>query len=112
MASLWLPLARYAEDQAHQVGDDTKYFYPNAWRYRDYVIKSFNEDKPYDRFVKEQLAGDEMPGYNPDAVTATGPTASPTACTLPALPRRDSSACPRWTPTASSPAASPSTPEW
>src|SRR5205807_9432901 len=34
MASLWLPLARYGEDQAHQVGEDTKFFYPNAWRYR------------------------------------------------------------------------------
>ena len=35
MASLWLPLARYAEDQAHQVGSDTKFFYPNAWKYRE-----------------------------------------------------------------------------
>ncbi|GIS59727.1 MAG: hypothetical protein CM1200mP2_19520 [Planctomycetaceae bacterium] len=33
---------------------------PNAWRYRDYVIRSFNSDKPYDRFVREQIAGDEI----------------------------------------------------
>ncbi|MBX9627323.1 MAG: DUF1549 and DUF1553 domain-containing protein, partial [Gemmataceae bacterium] len=45
---------------------------PFAWKYRDYVIKSFNADKPFDVFVREQLAGDELPGYQPDAVTATG----------------------------------------
>ena len=52
----WLDVARYA-DSAGFEGDDS---YPNAWRYRDYVVKSFNDDKPYDRFVQEQLAGDEM----------------------------------------------------
>src|SRR5205823_7805339 len=45
---------------------------PHAWRYRDYVIRSFNADKPYDQFIREQLAGDELPGDNPDAVIATG----------------------------------------
>jgi hypothetical protein len=64
MASLWLPLARYAEDQAHQVGDDTKFFYPNAWRYREWVINSFNEDLPYDQFLKMQLAADRIEGTN------------------------------------------------
>jgi hypothetical protein len=59
MASLWLPLARYAEDQAHQVGDDTKFFYPNAYKYRAWVIDSFNRDLPYDRFLKYQLAADD-----------------------------------------------------
>ena len=59
MASLWLPLARYAEDQAHQVGDDTKFFYPNAYKYREWVIDSFNRDLPYDRFLKFQLAADD-----------------------------------------------------
>jgi hypothetical protein len=44
MASVWLPLARYAEDQAHQVGDDTKFFYPNAFKYREWVINAFNRD--------------------------------------------------------------------
>ncbi|HKX62884.1 MAG TPA: DUF1549 domain-containing protein, partial [Verrucomicrobiae bacterium] len=64
MASMWLPLARYAEDQAHQVGDDTKFFYPNAWRYREWVINSFNEDLPYDQFLKMQLAADRLEGTN------------------------------------------------
>jgi hypothetical protein len=45
---------------------------PHAWRYRDYVIKSFNDDKPFDRFVKEQLAGDELYPGAPDALVATG----------------------------------------
>src|SRR4029450_9588709 len=62
MASLWLPLARYAEDYAHQVGGDTKFFYPNAWRYRAWVIGAFNRDLPYDRFLKLQLAADKIDG--------------------------------------------------
>ena len=45
---------------------------PNAWRYRDYVIRSFNEDKPYDRFLKEQIAGDELWPDSADARIATG----------------------------------------
>src|SRR5262249_7236521 len=52
----WLDLARYAESEGFKA-DETR---PNAWWYRDYVIKSFNEDKPYDRFIKEQIAGDEL----------------------------------------------------
>ena len=52
----WLDLARYAESEGFKA-DETR---PNAWRYRDYVIQSFNEDKPYDRFVQEQIAGDEL----------------------------------------------------
>ena len=52
----WLDVARYA-DSAGFEGDDS---YPNAWRYRDYVVKSFNDDKPYDQFVQEQIAGDEI----------------------------------------------------
>src|SRR5205823_173365 len=59
MASMWLPLARYAEDQAHQVGEDTKYFYPNAYKYRDWVIGAFNRDLPYDQFVRLQLAAEK-----------------------------------------------------
>ena len=58
----WLDVVRYA-DSAGFEGD---LFYPNAWRYRDYVIKSFNEDKPYDRFVQEQIAGDELFPNNMD----------------------------------------------
>jgi hypothetical protein len=64
----WLDLARYAESEGFKA-DETR---PNAWRYRDYVIKSFNEDKPYDRFIKEQIAGDELWPDNPVALVATG----------------------------------------
>ena len=64
----WLDVVRYGETNGYE-RDGPK---PFAWRYRDYVIQSFNADKPYTQFVKEQLAGDEMPGYNPDAVIATG----------------------------------------
>jgi hypothetical protein len=53
----WLDVARYAESSGKQVN----YNYPNAWRYRDYVIDAFNTDKPFDRFIKEQVAGDLMP---------------------------------------------------
>ncbi|MEK7834008.1 MAG: DUF1549 domain-containing protein, partial [Acidobacteriota bacterium] len=60
----WLDLARYADSDGFKA-DDTR---PNIWRYRDYVIKSFNADKPYDRFVKEQLAGDELWPEDYDAV--------------------------------------------
>ena len=64
----WLDLARYADSEGFKA-DETR---PNIWRYRDYVIKSFNEDKPYDRFVKEQIAGDEMFPGDKDALLATG----------------------------------------
>lgn len=53
----WLDVARYAESS----GRGVNMTYPQAWRYRDYVIDSFNDDKPYDRFVQEQLAGDLLP---------------------------------------------------
>lgn len=64
----WLDLARYADSEGFKA-DETR---PNMWRYRDYVIKSFNEDKPYDRFIKEQIAGDELYPGNADALVATG----------------------------------------
>ena len=63
----WLNLARYAESEGFKA-DETR---PNAWRYRDYVINSFNEDKPYDRFVREQIAGDELWPNEPWARVAT-----------------------------------------
>lgn len=59
----WLDLARYADSNGFKA-DEAR---PNIWRYRDYVIKSFNEDKPYDRFVREQIAGDELYPANLDA---------------------------------------------
>jgi len=62
MASFWLPLARYAEDQAHQVGKDTTMFYPHAYRYREWVINAFNRDLPYDQFLRLQLAADKLDG--------------------------------------------------
>jgi cytochrome c553 len=64
----WLDLVRFAETNSYE-RDNPK---PSAWRYRDYVIRSLNDDKPYDRFVREQLAGDELPGRDIDAITATG----------------------------------------
>ena len=64
----WLDLARYADTNGYEF-DEAR---PDAWRYRDYVIRSFNADKPYDRFVREQLAGDEAFPGDPDALIATG----------------------------------------
>ena len=63
----WLDVARYADSWGHIHDDDN----PNAWRYRDYVIRSFNQDKPYDQFVREQLAGDELDQVNDEALIAT-----------------------------------------
>ncbi|HZL56841.1 MAG TPA: PSD1 and planctomycete cytochrome C domain-containing protein [Bryobacteraceae bacterium] len=64
----WLDLARYGDT----AGFEQDPYILLAWRYRDYVIKSFNNDKPYDRFVKEQIAGDELYPADPDARTGTG----------------------------------------
>ena len=64
----WLDLVRYAETN----GYENDVLRPRAWRYRDYVIRAFNTDKPYDRFLKEQIAGDELYPNDPDAITATG----------------------------------------
>ncbi|HEY9109877.1 MAG TPA: DUF1549 and DUF1553 domain-containing protein [Roseateles sp.] len=67
-ARRWLDLARYADSAGFQ-GDETR---PNNWRYRDYVINAFNSDKPFDRFVKEQIAGDELWPDSQEARIATG----------------------------------------
>ncbi len=63
----WLDLARYAESEGYR--QDA--YRPNAWPYRDYVIESLNSDKPYDQFVKEQIAGDEMDPGNPKVAIGT-----------------------------------------
>ena len=63
----WLDLARFAESDGFE-HDAAR---PNAWRYRDYVVRAFNADKPYDRFIREQLAGDELFPGDPDAQIAT-----------------------------------------
>src|SRR5579871_286309 len=67
-ALYWLDLVRYAESDGFKA-DDAR---PTAWRYRDYVIAAFNSDKPYDRFIREQLAGDEAFPNDPAALIATG----------------------------------------
>ncbi len=63
----WLDVVRYAESNGYE-RDGTK---PSAWRYRDYVLDAFNNDKPYDHFVREQIAGDELPGWNAQMQIAT-----------------------------------------
>lgn len=74
-ARFWLDLARYADTAGYEGDPDL----PHAWRYRDYVIDAFNEDKPYDLFIKEQIAGDEfhqimgageLPQADPEKVVA------------------------------------------
>ena len=72
MAAMWLNLARYAEDQAHQVGNNSSFAYPNAWRYRDWVISAFNADLPYDAFVQKQLAVDLFEPQNKADLAALG----------------------------------------
>ncbi len=64
----WLDIVHYGESH----GYDKDKPRPNAWPYRDYVINSFNEDKPYDRFVAEQIAGDVLFVHDPQATVATG----------------------------------------
>ncbi|MFT4538108.1 MAG: mono/diheme cytochrome c family protein [Planctomycetota bacterium] len=66
----WLDLVRYAETNGFE-RDANK---PFIWRYRDYVIDAFNADKPYDQFILEQLAGDELDEVTPESITATGYT--------------------------------------
>jgi hypothetical protein len=65
---LWLDVARYADS----TGMDEDHIYPHAWRYRDYVVKAFNEDLPYNRFVMEQIAGDLLPPEKPGTVNERG----------------------------------------
>ena len=70
----WLDLARFAESD----GFEHDAVRPHAWRYRDYVVKAFNDDKPCDQFIREQIAGDELfanakaDARNPDLLVATG----------------------------------------
>ncbi|HEX4131997.1 MAG TPA: DUF1553 domain-containing protein [Pirellulales bacterium] len=64
----WLDVARFAQTNGYERDDEKPY----AWRYRDYVIRAFNDDRPYDQFVLEQLAGDELPQATNDTLVATG----------------------------------------
>ena len=64
----WLDVVRYADTS----GYSNDFERPNAWRYRDYVIRAFNQDKPYDQFIREQIAGDELDAGSSEARIATG----------------------------------------
>jgi hypothetical protein len=75
----WLDVARYADSDGQESDHDR----PNAFRYRDFVIKALNDDMPYDRFVRWQLAGDEYEPDNPSAISATGFVAAGTRAQLP-----------------------------
>jgi hypothetical protein len=67
MARHWLDLVRYAESDGYKADG----FRPNVWPYRDYVIRSFNDDKPYNRFISEQIAGDELNPDDPNVIIGT-----------------------------------------
>jgi len=67
-AAKWLDVVRYADTNGFELDQDR----PHAWRYRDYVIRCFNQDRPYDRFIREQIAGDEMFPGDHEALIATG----------------------------------------
>src|SRR5690606_5391718 len=58
----WLDVARYADSN----GGDINLTFHNAWRYRNYVVNAFNSDKPFDQFIREQLAGDQLEAANSD----------------------------------------------
>jgi len=64
----WLDVVRYADSG----GFANDFERPNAWRYRDYVIRAFNSDKPYDQFIREQIAGDELDAKNVENLIAVG----------------------------------------
>ncbi len=68
VAQHWLDVVRYADT----AGFANDYDRGNAWRYRDYVVRAFNADKAFDRFIREQIAGDEIEPENPEAIIATG----------------------------------------
>src|SRR6185369_15610644 len=64
----WLDLARWAESDGYEANE----LRASAWRYRDYIVRAFNEDRPYDRFLGEQIAGDELVPYADEHIIATG----------------------------------------
>ncbi|NCF90789.1 MAG: DUF1549 domain-containing protein, partial [Verrucomicrobiaceae bacterium] len=67
-ATMWLDLVRYSDSD----GWNQDAYRPHIWRYRDYVVNAFNDDKPYPEFVREQLAGDELDGDDPEHLEAAG----------------------------------------
>jgi hypothetical protein len=64
----WLDVARWAESEGYE---DNR-FRPDAWRYRDYVVRAFNDDKPFDQFIRQQVAGDELLPFSDENLIATG----------------------------------------
>src|SRR5262249_48893682 len=81
----WLDVARYADSN----GMDENLAYANAWRYRDYVIASFNKDMPYDQFLVEQLAGDLLSASGDEAVDAMRRCATGFLCLGPKMLAED-----------------------
>jgi hypothetical protein len=82
----WLDVARYADSSGYESDTDR----PNAWPYRDFVIRAMNDDLPFDAFVRWQVAGDELAPEEPQAVAATGfCTAGPNVRTLPTDMKRN-----------------------
>ncbi len=67
-ARMWLDVARFAESSGFEMDHDR----PEAWRYREFVIRAFNDDMPYDAFIQRQIAGDHLWPDDTDAITATG----------------------------------------
>jgi len=68
MAQHWLDVVRYSDSS----GLANDYERGNAWRYRDYIVRAFNDDKPYNEFIREQIAGDEIAADDPEKIIATG----------------------------------------
>jgi hypothetical protein len=68
----WLDVARYSDTKGQYVRQRESSVYPYAWTYRDYVIKAFNDDLPYDQFIKQQLAADQFDTRNPASLAALG----------------------------------------
>ena len=89
----WLDVARFAESSGK-----ANMIYPQAWRYRDWVIAAFNADKPYDRFVREQIAGDLLPAEDDRRAgrAARSPPASSPSAARPTTPRTASSSWSTW----------------
>jgi hypothetical protein len=81
----WLDLARYADSDGQESDADRPY----AYRYRDFIIRAFNEDLPYDTFVRYQLAGDELEPKNPEAISATGFVVAGTYANLDSVPMEE-----------------------
>ena len=74
----WLDTARYADTTGVRNGNNDDYRLPYAWTYRDWVIKAFNDDMPYDQFIMQQLAADKLPN-NPAGKSSPRSVSSPSA---------------------------------